>query len=296
MALDTDGTHIVPGAAPVCPDASRITTYYVHNRVLWNKFAGGLEEWVVANEAHIALKHAPRARASASSSASASAGSDEPGVRRPRPQPRARHANKENERAVKEAKRAVQKAVVTAKNAAKRAEFHAGQAEWAYAWFANAAEEKAAVAEARKAAKEKAAVAEANRSAIPDKGKSRFVGVSWDKREKKWYVRVTVKGKRKRIGYYDDETAAARAFDAYVIANKINANLNFPSAAGATGHRTTKKGRTSSYRGVYWDKWAKKWVARITVDGKKKRLGSFVDEDDAGRACNKYRRNLHVSS
>ena len=83
MALDTDGTHIVPGAAPVCPDASRITTYYVHNRVLWKKFAGDLEEWAVANEAHIALKHArcPRARASASSSASASAGSDEPGVR-----------------------------------------------------------------------------------------------------------------------------------------------------------------------------------------------------------------------
>ena len=123
-----------------------------------------------------------------------------------------------------------------------------------------------------------------NISAIPDKGKSRFVGVSWNKREKKWQVQVTDMGKKKFLGYYDDETAAARAFDAYVIANKINADLNFPSAPGAAGHRTTKKGRTSSHRGVSWAKSKKKWRATISVDGKRKSLGSFVDEDDAGRA------------
>ena len=127
-----------------------------------------------------------------------------------------------------------------------------------------------------------------NRSAIPDKGKSRFVGVSWNKREKKWQVRATDKGKKKFIGLYDDETAAARAFDAYVIANKINTDLNFPSAPGAAGHRTTKKGRTSRHRGVCWHKSRKKWVAKITVDGKRKSLGYFVDEDDAGRAYDAY--------
>jgi hypothetical protein len=31
MALDTDGTHIVPGAAPVCPDASRI--FFIMSKV-----------------------------------------------------------------------------------------------------------------------------------------------------------------------------------------------------------------------------------------------------------------------
>jgi hypothetical protein len=123
-----------------------------------------------------------------------------------------------------------------------------------------------------------------NRSAIPDKGKSRFVGVCWNKRDKKWMVRATDKGKKKHIGYYDDETAAARAFDAYVVANKINTDLNFPSAPGAAGHMTSKKGRTSSHRGVSWDKRRKKWRAAITVDGKRKSLGYFVDADDAGRA------------
>jgi hypothetical protein len=111
-----------------------------------------------------------------------------------------------------------------------------------------------------------------------------FVGGSWGKRDKKWMVVGRDKGKNKHIGYYDDETAAARAFDAYAIAKKINADLNFPSAPGAAGHRTTKTGRTSSHRGVCWHKRAKKWMAAIYVDGKKKYLGIFVDEDDAGRA------------
>jgi hypothetical protein len=76
---------------------------------------------------------------------------------------------------------------------------------------------------------------------------------------------TTDTGKKKHIGYYDDETAAAWAFDAYVIANKINADLNFPSAPGAAGHRTTKKGRTSRHRGVCWLK------------------GQEVEGDDHGR-------------
>ena len=101
-------------------------------------------------------------------------------------------------------------------------------------------------------------------------------------------VQVLDKGKTKFLGYYDDETAAARAFDAYVIANKINTDLNFPSAPGAAGHMTTKKGRTSSHRGVCWNKGGKKWRAKIYVDGKTKSLGYFVDEDDAGRAYDAY--------
>ena len=123
-----------------------------------------------------------------------------------------------------------------------------------------------------------------NISAIPDKGKSRFLGVSWNKRDKKWRVEISVKGKTEYIGLYDDETAAARAYDAYVIPNNIDKNLNFPDAPAAAGHRPTKQGGTSKYRGVSWNKNKNKWVAKIRVGGKRKSLGSFADEDDAGRA------------
>ena len=54
-----------------------------------------------------------------------------------------------------------------------------------------------------------------------------------------------VKGKTEHIGHYDDETAAARAYDAYVIPNNIDKNLNFPDAPAASGHRPTKQGRSS---------------------------------------------------
>jgi hypothetical protein len=116
------------------------------------------------------------------------------------------------------------------------------------------------------------------------KVRSRFLGVCWDKRDKKWKVQATYEGKQKFLGLYTDETAAAWAFDAYVIAKNINTDLNFPSAPGAVGHKTTKKGRTSRQRGVYWDKVRKKWRAEIRVDRKSKSLGYFVNEDDAGRA------------
>jgi hypothetical protein len=62
------------------------------------------------------------------------------------------------------------------------------------------------------------------------------------------------------------------------------AQLNFPSAPGAAGHRTTKKRRRSRHRGVSWNKSRKKWETQIYVDGKKKYIGTFADEDDAARA------------
>ena len=119
-----------------------------------------------------------------------------------------------------------------------------------------------------------------NRSVIPDKGKSRFIGVSWDKKAKKWHVTTSIKGKNKFVGLYDDETAAARAYDAYVTPNSIGKSLNFPGAPAAARHRPG----SSRYCGVSWNKRRKKWRAEITVNGKSTYLGCFTDEDDAGRA------------
>ena len=92
-----------------------------------------------------------------------------------------------------------------------------------------------------------------------------------------------------RVNYYDVNDAA-RAFDDYVISDKIDTRLNFPSAAStAAGHETTKKGRTSRQRGVCRVKGGK-WRAQIYVDGTLQSLGTFVDEDEAGRA---YRKAAH---
>ena len=56
---------------------------------------------------------------------------------------------------------------------------------------------------------------------------SRFRGVSWNKGAKKWMVQIRVDGKTKTIGYFADEVNAAHAYDAYAIANGIDAPRNF---------------------------------------------------------------------
>ena len=42
-----------------------------------------------------------------------------------------------------------------------------------------------------------------------------------------------------------------------------------------------KENFSSKYRGVFWNKSNSKWRAEITINGKKKHLGYFINEKDA---------------
>ena len=109
-----------------------------------------------------------------------------------------------------------------------------------------------------------------------------YRGVSWNKRDKKWQVSIRVDGKSKSLGYFFDEIAAARAYDAFVIAKKLNKPLNFPGDPAAKGHRNFEK--TSGFRGVSWNKTLKKWRTVIKL----KDVGTFTDEIEAARAYDAY--------
>ena len=42
---------------------------------------------------------------------------------------------------------------------------------------------------------------------------SKYVGVTWDKRNKKWIAQIRIDGKSKGLGLYHDEKEAARIYD-----------------------------------------------------------------------------------
>ena len=68
--------------------------------------------------------------------------------------------------------------------------------------------------------------------------------------------------------------------------NKLNNNTN---NLQLISHRENlskdKKGFSSKYTGVCWYKTSKKWLASITINGKQKHLGYFINELEAS---NKY--------
>lgn len=49
---------------------------------------------------------------------------------------------------------------------------------------------------------------------------------------------------------------------------------------------------SSPYRGVTWDKARGKWLAAVTVDGRRHYLGRFTNEDEAAEAARKARATL----
>ena len=44
-------------------------------------------------------------------------------------------------------------------------------------------------------------------------GSSKYKGVAWDKRAKKWRTVLCYKGGRKYLGYFEDEKTAAKMYD-----------------------------------------------------------------------------------
>ena len=63
---------------------------------------------------------------------------------------------------------------------------------------------------------------------------SRFKGVCWEERTGRWVAQISVDGHRRRIGRYDDEIAAAEAYDeAAHAAWGEHARLNFPHGIDA---------------------------------------------------------------
>jgi hypothetical protein len=123
---------------------------------------------------------------------------------------------------------------------------------------------------------------------------SRFFGVHWATLQNRWAAEVRTRNGARRIGIFEDEVAAARAYDAVALREGKGAPLNFPEATKARTLKQVKaeiqaarKAETSSrYRGVYRDRRRKAlgWMATITAPDRSYFLGRHRTERQAAIA------------
>ena len=71
---------------------------------------------------------------------------------------------------------------------------------------------------------------------------SKYVGLTWHRRMKRWEARIRVHGKTKNLGYYEDEKEAARAFDEQAALH--GRPMNFPL------HEGQKQAKKGAWKGV----------------------------------------------
>ena len=63
-------------------------------------------------------------------------------------------------------------------------------------------------------------------------------------------------------------------------------NLRPATLSQNSANRALFRNNTSGYKGVYWDRPQRKWMAVIMANGRRKRLGVFDDPVEAARAYN----------
>jgi len=121
---------------------------------------------------------------------------------------------------------------------------------------------------------------------------SKYLGVM--RYKNKWKVSIRLDDKKiYNLGYYKTEIVAGKIYDSVAkYYFKGFANLNFQDnniipISIEDARKNNRKKLSSIFRGVNWNKSNNRWIARISINKKRKYIGAFISEECAGRAYDK---------
>ena len=112
------------------------------------------------------------------------------------------------------------------------------------------------------------------------RGSSKYTGVSYNVRSKKYDTVIKVKGKTVHLGSHKDEKVCAQWYQ-----DALKSLEKDPSGKSIV---TYTKIPSSKYRGVCFHKASGKWSAYTDIGKKRKYLGLFICEKEAHKAIEKY--------
>ncbi len=170
-----------------------------------------------------------------------------------------------------------------------------------------AAAEKAAAKKAAAAAK-KAAVVGPDPARAPTEPSSRFWGVHWDRRKRKWQAQYRdADGKQHAIGLFADEEEAARAVNKAIrdaglegrrktnavdatgalVPRVLTIRRDFSAVVAPDAARAPTAMTSSRFWGVTWNKAKRRWRAIYSdANGKLRHIGLFDTQEAAAHAVN----------
>lgn len=122
---------------------------------------------------------------------------------------------------------------------------------------------------------------------------SKYKGVTWFKRNKKWGSQIRIDGKNKFLGLYNNEKEAALKYNEeavkrwgkFALINDLS-EKDMKEIENFKSWQKENPSQTSNFKGVCWHKRVKKWIAKISIDKKRVHLGVFNTELEAARAYN----------
>ncbi len=124
-----------------------------------------------------------------------------------------------------------------------------------------------------------------------------LVGPTWQFYGKKVFRRVYQDGKPKtQLLHRLIMNPPADMVVDHIDRNPLNnsrENLRICTNRENSCNRAPKPGKSSLFKGVYWDKWVNKWTANISYQKKTKYLGAFDNEQLAAHAYNKAAVVIH---